>query len=274
MIGTLLGTPGPPRRAADRHQGRAAAGHRPTPRRLPRAPAAHPGRLAAPARHRPRRPVAGARLRPGHPAGGDARRARPRGEPPGGSATSASPTSPAGRPRRPPPGRPPGPAGPRWSPPRWSTRCWSAASSARCCPPARRWASGVLPWSPLGRGVLTGKYRHGRRRTPGPPRRTSSGSSPATWSRAAPASSRRWRPRPAGSGVSPLEVALAWVRDRPGVVAPVLGARTVGQLLGALQVGADDPAGGDPRALDDVSAPPWATRNGRPDRWGPRVDLV
>jgi aryl-alcohol dehydrogenase-like predicted oxidoreductase len=95
---------------------------------------------------------------------------------------------------------------------------------------------GVLPWSPLGRGVLTGKYRHGR---------------PADSRAASPHFelfvSRYLDPRcsaivesvvtaAAGLGVSPLEVALAWVRDRPGVVAPILGARSVGQLLGALQV--------------------------------------
>ncbi len=38
-----------------------------------------------------------------------------------------------------------------------------------------------------------------------------------------------------GLGVAPLEVALAWVRDRPGVVAPIVGARTAGQLRGALE---------------------------------------
>src|SRR5205085_11537239 len=95
---------------------------------------------------------------------------------------------------------------------------------------------GVLAWSPLGRGVLTGKYRHGR---------------PAD-SRAASPHFERFvarylDPRSSaivesvvtaaeGLGVSPLEVALAWGRDRPGVVAPILGARTVGQLLGALHV--------------------------------------
>ena len=36
-----------------------------------------------------------------------------------------------------------------------------------------------------------------------------------------------------GLGVAPLEVALAWVRDRPGVTAPIVGARTVAQLRGA-----------------------------------------
>jgi aryl-alcohol dehydrogenase-like predicted oxidoreductase len=58
-----------------------------------------------------------------------------------------------------------------------------------------------------------------------------------------------------GLGVSPLEVALAWVRDRPGVVAPVLGARTVGQLLGALQAEDVELPYEIRAALDDVSAP-------------------
>jgi aryl-alcohol dehydrogenase-like predicted oxidoreductase len=102
-------------------------------------------------------------------------------------------------------------------------------------PACRALGLGVLPWSPLGRGVLTGKYRHGR---------------PADSRAASPHFelfvSRYLDPRSSaivesvvtaadGLGCSPLEVALAWVRDRPGVVAPILGARTVGQLVGALQ---------------------------------------
>jgi aryl-alcohol dehydrogenase-like predicted oxidoreductase len=58
-----------------------------------------------------------------------------------------------------------------------------------------------------------------------------------------------------GLGASPGEVALAWLRDRPGVVAPVLGARTAQQLAGALA--ADELVLPDEivQALDDVSAP-------------------
>ena len=37
-----------------------------------------------------------------------------------------------------------------------------------------------------------------------------------------------------GLGCSPAEIALAWVRDQPGVVAPVIGARTAAQLRGTL----------------------------------------
>jgi len=59
-----------------------------------------------------------------------------------------------------------------------------------------------------------------------------------------------------GLGVSPLAVALAWVRDQPGVVAPILGARTSGQLKGSLD--ADDVTLPEEirEALDDVSMPP------------------
>ena len=59
-----------------------------------------------------------------------------------------------------------------------------------------------------------------------------------------------------GLGVSPLAVALAWVRDQPGVVAPILGARTSGQLKGSLD--ADDVTLPEEirEALDDVSTPP------------------
>ncbi len=113
---------------------------------------------------------------------------------------------------------------------------------------------GALPWSPLGRGVLTGKYRQGR---------------PADSRAASPHFAQFVAPylRPGysgiveavvtaadGLGVSPVEVALAWVRDRPGVVAPVLGARTVGQLLGALAVERLTLPPEISRALDDVSA--------------------
>jgi aryl-alcohol dehydrogenase-like predicted oxidoreductase len=112
---------------------------------------------------------------------------------------------------------------------------------------------GVLPWSPLGRGVLTGKYRQGR---------------PADSRAASPYFAQFVAPylRPGSSGiveavvtaagglgVSPVEVALAWVRDRPGVVAPVLGARSAGQLLGALAVEALTLPPEISRALDDVS---------------------
>ncbi|GAB3808154.1 hypothetical protein GCM10027605_39990 [Micromonospora zhanjiangensis] len=123
---------------------------------------------------------------------------------------------------------------------------------------------GVLPWSPLGRGVLTGKYRHGR---PADSRAASPHFEPFVASYLEPRCSaivEAVATAADGLGVSPLEVALAWVRDRPGVVAPILGARTVGQLQGALQVERMTLPVEIARALDDVSAVPV----GYPERDG------
>ncbi|WP_248581835.1 aldo/keto reductase [Nocardioides sp. InS609-2] len=101
-------------------------------------------------------------------------------------------------------------------------------------PAAAALGLGVLPWSPLGRGVLTGKYRNG---TPSDSR----GASPHFANFVGNYLDERGRSiveavcRAAeGLGWSPLEVALVWVRDRPGVTAPIVGARTASQLSGAL----------------------------------------
>ncbi|MET8408874.1 aldo/keto reductase [Streptomyces sp. NPDC005195] len=114
---------------------------------------------------------------------------------------------------------------------------------------------GLLPSSPLGRGVLTGKYRGG---TPSDSRGGSEHLAPFV----APylddtASSIVDAVTTAADGlaVTPLHVALAWIRDRPGVAAPVVGARNAQQLMGALSVEALSLPDEIRRALDDVSAP-------------------
>ena len=115
---------------------------------------------------------------------------------------------------------------------------------------------GLLPWSPLGRGVLTGKYRHG---TPSDSR-AASPQYEAFVSRYFDHRSRRIADAVAtaadGLGVSPVAVALAWVRDRPGVAAPIVGVRTASQLSAALA--SEDLTVPDEirAALDDVSEPP------------------
>lgn len=93
---------------------------------------------------------------------------------------------------------------------------------------------GFLAWSPLGRGVLTGKYRMG---TPSDSR----GASPHFAGFVEPyLDERSMRIVEAvnvaaeGLGYSPLEVALAWVRDQVGVTSAIVGARTGAQLRGIL----------------------------------------
>ena len=65
--------------------------------------------------------------------------------------------------------------------------------------------------------------------------------------------------------VQPAAVALAWVRDRPGVVAPVVGARTAQQLQASLDAEDVRLPRAIQTALDDVSAPPSGYPERRPE---------
>ena len=55
--------------------------------------------------------------------------------------------------------------------------------------------------------------------------------------------------------MAPLAVALAWVRDAPGVTAPVVGARTAAQLRASLEADRVTLPAEIRGALDEVSAP-------------------
>ncbi len=114
---------------------------------------------------------------------------------------------------------------------------------------------GLLPSSPLGRGVLTGKYRHG---TPADSRGGSEALAPFVEPYLDEAASRivdAVSTAADGLATTPLQVALAWVRDRPGVTAPIVGARNAQQLAAALSVESLSLPDEICRALDDVSAP-------------------
>jgi aryl-alcohol dehydrogenase-like predicted oxidoreductase len=112
---------------------------------------------------------------------------------------------------------------------------------------------GVLPYSPLGGGALTGKYRAG---IPSDSRAALGGrhladlDDPATIGVVEAVATAA-----EGLATSPIAIALAWVRDRPGVAAPILGARTLGQLTAALVSETLDLPAEIRSALDDVSAP-------------------
>jgi len=100
---------------------------------------------------------------------------------------------------------------------------------------ARETDTAVLAWAPLGRGVLTGKYRKGI---------------PSDSRGAAPHFVKHVEPylddksariveavcvASEGLGFAPLETALAWVRDTPGITSAIVGARTGAQLRGILK---------------------------------------
>jgi aryl-alcohol dehydrogenase-like predicted oxidoreductase len=112
---------------------------------------------------------------------------------------------------------------------------------------------GLLAWSPLGRGVLTGKYRNG---VPSDSR----GASPHFAGHVEPYLDERSQRiveavqvAADGLGYSPLEVALAWVRDAVGVTSAIVGARTSAQLRGILRSEEISLPGVVRDALDEVS---------------------
>lgn len=121
-------------------------------------------------------------------------------------------------------------------------------------PAAAALGFGVLAWSPLGRGVLSGKYRTG---TPADSRAASPDLADNVDVYLDDRSRRIVEAvvRAAeGLSLTPVEVALAWVRDRPGVTAPIVGARTAAQLRGSLTVEQVELPQEIVAALDDVSS--------------------
>lgn len=122
---------------------------------------------------------------------------------------------------------------------------------------------GLLPWSPLAGGWLSGKYTRESR----PTGATRLGEDPDRGIEAydrVGGRAQTWDVLAAvqdvaeARGVSMAQVALAWVRDRPAVTSVVLGARTTEQLRANL-ASADLVLGDQERArLDAVSAPPAA----------------
>lgn len=130
-------------------------------------------------------------------------------------------------------------------------------------PAAAHHGVGMLPWAPLGRGVLTGKYRTG---TPADSRGASADYAGYVEQHRTDRAARIVEAvvtAADGLGVSPLAVALSWVRDRPGVVAPVVGARDTTQLKGSLAAEDLVLPTAIRAALDDVSAIEF----GYPERW-------
>lgn len=112
---------------------------------------------------------------------------------------------------------------------------------------------GILPYSPLGGGVLTGKYRGG---IPADSRGAAQGRNLASYSDARQVGIVEAVATAAdGLATSPITVALSWLRNRPGVVAPIVGARTLGQLTAALQSLSVELPLEIQLALDDVSTP-------------------
>lgn len=119
---------------------------------------------------------------------------------------------------------------------------------------------GLLPWSPLAGGWLSGKYR----RDTDPTGATRLGENPERGMEA-------WEPRnkqertwriidtvadiATTKGITQAQVSLAWVTAQPSVTSVILGARTTAQLADNLGAAAVELTPTELALLDDVSAP-------------------
>jgi aryl-alcohol dehydrogenase-like predicted oxidoreductase len=119
---------------------------------------------------------------------------------------------------------------------------------------------GLLPWSPLGGGWLSGKYK----RDQPPAGATRLGENPdrgmEAW-KARNADPRTWEimkevEEIAGRhGASASQVALAWLADQPAVTSVILGARTPAQLADNLAAADLELTAGELLRLSEVSRP-------------------
>jgi aryl-alcohol dehydrogenase-like predicted oxidoreductase len=111
---------------------------------------------------------------------------------------------------------------------------------------------GLIPWSPLARGLLA-------RAAPGGERSTRAGSDPFIGSLYRPDLDQpvidRLGEVAAELGVPPAQVALAWLLRKPGVTAPIVGATKLGHVEDALAAEARELSDEHVERLEEPYAP-------------------
>jgi 1-deoxyxylulose-5-phosphate synthase len=104
-------------------------------------------------------------------------------------------------------------------------------------PLCQKYGLAVLPWSPLGMGVLAGRYNQAGAYTPG--------SRGENWNNELMRSritrrgievGRKLSALAAERGLTASQLALLWTKDQPGVTAPIIGPRTMAHLEDAIPV--------------------------------------
>jgi aryl-alcohol dehydrogenase-like predicted oxidoreductase len=142
------------------------------------------------------------------------------------------------------------------------------AVEADVLPTCRRHGMGVIPWSPLAGGWLSGKWRKGQEA----PDSSRAQRMPARYDLSDPGNQRKLEAADAlgrladEAGLTLIQMALAFVLNHPAVTAAIIGPRTIEQLES--QLGADEVAL-DPALLDriDEIVPPGATLSTADTGW-------
>jgi aryl-alcohol dehydrogenase-like predicted oxidoreductase len=120
---------------------------------------------------------------------------------------------------------------------------------------------GLLAWSPLASGWLTGKYQRGEPPSPGTRVVENADEGMRIWNQRG-GSEQTWQVLDAvrkvaeGHGVPMAQVAIAWVLARPAVSSVILGARSLEQFSGNLAAASLQLSPEEMQLLDDASEPP------------------
>jgi aryl-alcohol dehydrogenase-like predicted oxidoreductase len=156
------------------------------------------------------------------------------------------------------------------------------AIEADVLPVCRQYGMGVIPWSPLAGGWLSGKYRKGQEL----PTSRRADRIPQRYDMSLPGNQHKLdvvdelAELAEEAGLTLIEMAIAFVMRHPAVTAAIIGPRTLDQLqsqLSAAEVVLDDalldridqivPPGTNLNAADSGWQPPWLSA---PARRGPR----
>lgn len=119
---------------------------------------------------------------------------------------------------------------------------------------------GLVPWSPLAGGFLSGKYSKNKQAPGGTRAGAGSPMNDHIFGDLA-AEEQNWATLDAvhgiatSNGITPSQVAYSWVANRPGVIAPIIGARTLDQLEQNLVAGDFVLSEEETTRLNEVSAP-------------------
>ncbi len=122
-------------------------------------------------------------------------------------------------------------------------------------PLALRYGLGLLPWSPLAMGQLAGRYASARDLPPDSRAARIGTYAAERVSETGIAKAQEITRVAQECGLTPSQLALLWVKDQPGVTAPILGPRTEAQLddaLPLLEMKLDPQAAA---ALDEIVPP-------------------
>lgn len=103
-------------------------------------------------------------------------------------------------------------------------------------PMAQAYQVGILPWSPLAMGILAGRYANQTLRPEGSRAALRGGIYAERVSAKAVETGNKFVALAREAGYDPARLAITWVKDQPGVTAPIIGPKTVAQLEHLLPV--------------------------------------